>query len=91
MERKFQFIIIGAILFFSLVVLFIANTILQLKTEELKQNIYVSTTNKIHSEIDLLMKNKKQSTLALALALIYLTPHSIYISCIARLVFRIIS
>jgi len=69
MERRFQFIIISVIVFLSLIVLVIANTILHLKTEELKNNIYITTTEQINHEIDLLMKHKKQSTLALALAL----------------------
>ncbi len=69
MAKNFQFIIIGAIIFFSVIVLFIANTTLQTKTSELKKRVYLSTTEKLHTQIDLLIKNKKQSTLSLALAL----------------------
>jgi len=69
MDKRFQFITIGIILFFSTLVLIIANTTLESKTQELKNDIFLNTTKEIHNEIDILVKNKRQSTLSLALAL----------------------
>jgi signal transduction histidine kinase len=68
-EEKYQYFIIGIIVILSSVVLYIANTTLDTKTAQLKDKMYAKTALEVNEHLDLLIKNKKQSTLSMALAL----------------------
>jgi signal transduction histidine kinase len=69
MEKKHQFVLIGIIVALSLLTLYISNATLEMKTEQAKNQIYSDTAEKIHKEAELLIKNKKQSTLSIGLSL----------------------
>ncbi|MEA3513210.1 MAG: ATP-binding protein [Campylobacterota bacterium] len=69
MDKKFKYTVIFVVLLFSISIFVISNFILDKKVIEIKNSIYNKTVTDVHKNIDLLIKNKKDSTLSIALTL----------------------
>ena len=67
--NRFKLITIGIIVTLSAIVFYISNSTINSKTNAIKNKIYSNTQKNITKQVDLLIKNKKESTLSIALAL----------------------
>ena len=69
MLNRFKLITIAIIVTLSAIVFYVSNSTINTKTDIIKQKIYSNTQKNITKQIDLLIKNKTESTLSIALAL----------------------
>ncbi len=69
MLNRFKLVTVVVIIISSIIVLFISNTTINNKTSIIKHKTYSNTQKNIKKQIDLLIKNKQESTLSIALAL----------------------